>query len=324
MNRQFVKTVKGLGAGLSYLSGAITGKPFIIGMPPAISFELTNHCNLKCPECYSGSGRMTRNKGFMDPSLFSRIISELEPYLVFMNLYFQGEPMMHPEFFKFTGYSGKIRTVVSTNGHFLSAENAGEIARSGIEKLIVSLDGMDAPTYSLYRKNGDFEKVMHGIMHVSEAIKLARSRVKLEIQFLINRFNEQQVSLARDFARRVNATLRLKSMQVISVSDAEAWMPADDLFRRYESSGNGSVIKSNLPDRCLRIYLNPVVTWDGKVLPCCFDKDAEHVMGDLNRDSFRAIWKGEKYKAFRKEILTRRKSIAMCRNCTSGLKGVVY
>ena len=101
-------------------------------------------------------------------------------------------------------------------------------------------------------------------------------------------------------------------------------MPSDYKYRRYNSDLNGLSVKSTLPDRCLRMYLNPVITWDGMVIPCCFDKNADFIMGDLNRESFRTIWKGEKYRSFKNVVLTGRKSIPMCRNCTSGLKGVIY
>ncbi len=63
-------------------------------------------------------------------------------------------------------------------------------------------------------------------------------------------------------------------------------------------------IKSSLPDRCARLWFNPVITWDGKVLPCCFDKDADHIMGDLNQESFRDIWNGTKYRLFRRILLS--------------------
>ena len=82
------------------------------------------------------------------------------------------------------------------------------------------------------------------------------------------------------------------------------------------------MIRSSLPDRCARLWFNPVITWDGKVLPCCFDKDADHIMGDLNQESFRDIWNGAKYRLFRRILLSDRSSIEICRNCTSGLKGV--
>jgi radical SAM protein with 4Fe4S-binding SPASM domain len=79
-----------------------------------------------------------------------------------------------------------------------------------------------------------------------------------------------------------------------------------------------------MPDNCARLWFNPVVTWDGKVLPCCFDKDAEHIMGDLSQESFREIWNGPRYRVFRKAILKDRSMIEICRNCSSGLKGVKY
>jgi radical SAM protein with 4Fe4S-binding SPASM domain len=96
-------------------------------------------------------------------------------------------------------------------------------------------------------------------------------------------------------------------------------MPAADKFRRYyEASGNFR-IRSILPDRCMRLWFNPVVTWDGRVVHCCFDKDAGFVMGDLKTESFRSVWNGTAYRNFRKMILTGRKKVAICRNCTSGL-----
>ncbi|MFH1159542.1 MAG: SPASM domain-containing protein [bacterium] len=59
-----------------------------------------------------------------------------------------------------------------------------------------------------------------------------------------------------------------------------------------------------------------VITWDGLVVPCCFDKDADHCLGDLKTQSFQDIWRGEKYREFRKRIFTERKSVDICRNCT--------
>jgi radical SAM protein with 4Fe4S-binding SPASM domain len=324
MIQHFVRAINAFASLSSYLTGTLTHTPVVAGMPPAVSFELTNHCNLRCPECASGSGIMTRERGFMDPALFKRVVSELKPYLYYINLYFQGEPMMHPDFFSFTGPPGPARIVVSTNGHFLTEADAEKLARSGIFKLIVSLDGTDRHTYGLYRKGGDYEKVVQGIRYVSSAIRSTGSHLKLEIQFLVNRHNEYQVQEARLFADEVNAALRLKSMQVISSARADAWMPSDYKYRRYNSDLNGLSVKSTLPDRCLRMYLNPVITWDGMVIPCCFDKNADFIMGDLNRESFRTIWKGEKYRSFKNVVLTGRKSIPMCRNCTSGLKGVIY
>jgi radical SAM protein with 4Fe4S-binding SPASM domain len=320
----FVKSANALAAGSSFLMSSLTGVPVISRMPASVSFELTNNCNLKCPECASGSGRMKRERGFMDIGLFERVISELRPYLYNINLYFQGEPMLHPGFFSFTSLARKIRTVVSTNGHFLTAENSEKLVVSGVSRLIVSLDGMNQKVFTEYRRNGDLTKVIEGIKNIAGARDRINSPMKLELQFLVSRYNEHQIADAERFAKEVKADLKLKSMQVINSRDAGKWMPSDKRYIRYINTGGKYTIRNSMPSRCLRLWLNPVITWDGKVVPCCFDKDAEYVMGDLNNESFRSIWNGSRYHDFREKILTGRNKTDICKNCTSGMRGVRF
>jgi len=312
-------------AGSSYLGSLLRNeKSMVRGMPVSLSTELTNNCNLNCPECSSGSGQMTRSHGFMDISLFRAVIKELKPYLYNINLYFQGEPMLHPNFFAFVESCRGIHSTVSTNGHFLSPDNAAKIVRSGLSRLIVSLDGADQESYSAYRINGNIESVLDGLRSVSSARSLSKSSMKLEIQLLVNRINEHQIPQIRSIAKTLDASLTLKSMQIIHEEKIGEWLPSEDRYRRYVMSDRRFVSKNRMPDNCARLWFNPVITWDGKVIPCCFDKDAEHIMGDLGQESFREIWNGPRYRVFRKAILKDRSMIEICRNCTSGLKGVKY
>jgi MoaA/NifB/PqqE/SkfB family radical SAM enzyme len=293
-------------SGYSYLKSSVTGSPVVSGMPLSVSAELTNYCNLACPECVTGSGKMKRERGFMDLALFKKITGELSPFLNNINLYFQGESMLHPRFFDFLEASRGIHSVVSTNGHFLTVANAEKILKSGLAKLIISLDGADQETYSGYRKNGSFETVLEGISNVSEAGRKIKSSLKTEIQFLVNRHNEHQIPSIRKIAESLNIPLRLKSMQVLNKEEAGDWLPVNGRYRRYSLKDGRYVIKNSLPDRCARLWFNPVITWDGKVIPCCFDKNGEYIMGDMMNETFREIWDGPKYRLFRKSILTGR------------------
>jgi radical SAM protein with 4Fe4S-binding SPASM domain len=311
-------------AGFSFLESSVSGNATINGMPLSISAELTNNCNLYCPQCSTGSGQMKRERGYMDIELFNKVIKELRPYLYNINLYFQGEPMLHPLFFSFIENSMNMHTVISTNGHFLSDENSEKIVKSGLGKLIISLDGIDQDTYSAYRKNGSVKSVIDGIRNVTDAKRRYNSSLKIEIQFLVNKFNEHQIPKIRQLAHRMKASLKLKSMQIINNENIFSWLPLEGRFRRYKMKNGEYVLKNSLPDRCARLWFNPVITWNGKVIPCCFDKNAEYIMGDLNHDSFREIWNGPKYRIFRKSILSGRHMIEICRNCTSGLKRVKY
>lgn len=324
MIRPLIKPSNFVLAAYSYLTSSITGRPDMNGMPLAVGVELTNNCNLQCPECASGSGQMTRKRGYMDIGLFKRTMKELKPYLYNTNLYFQGEPMLHPGFFSFLEYSNDTQTTVSTNGHFLSDVNCEKIVKSGLDKLIISLDGIDQETYSQYRVNGNINTVISGIQRIAESRERIKSHLKVEVQFLVSRINEHQIPQVEEFAKKHKAVLRLKSMQVVEKDDIEKWLPMNGRFSRYKLKNGEYRIKNSFPNRCARLWFNPVITWDGKVIPCCFDKDAEHVMGDLNQDSFRDIWNGPKYRIFRKSLLSGRHMIDICRNCTSGLIGVKY
>ena len=324
MIESLIKPVNLLKAGYSYVEGSVMRKNYIKGMPLSLSTELTNNCNLHCPHCSSGSGRMIRKRGFMDLELFKRVMKELRPFLYNVNLYFQGEPMLHPLFFSFIRNCQNSHIVVSTNGHYLSEENSEKIVRSELSKLIISLDGMDQETYSAYRVDGSMNSVIDGLKNLSNLKKRHNSSLKVEIQFLVNRFNEHQIPEVRQLAKNFHASLSLKSMQIINKADICSWLPSRRRYRRYKTENGEYVMKNSFPDRCARLWFNPVITWDGKVIPCCFDKDAEYVMGDLNQDSFREIWVGPKYRIFRKSILTGRHMIEMCRNCTSGLRGVKH
>lgn len=228
--------------------------------------------------------------------------------------------MLHPDFFSFLTRSGNYRLIVSTNGHFLSEEKVAILASSCLTEIIVSLDGMDRATYSDYRCGGDFEVVAEGIRNLSAAIRMKRSSLKLTIQYLVTRNNEHQIPRVREFAAETNAKLRLKSMQICSEDHIPYWQPRERRFSRYEATDGKYGIRSTLPDRCARIWFNPVVTWEGLVVPCCFDKDARFVMGDLRKNSFSEIWNGKEYRNFRRMVSSGRSEIEICKNCTSGMK----
>lgn len=314
-----------LAVSLASFALSVTRKKAVIwGMPSAVGIEITNTCNLKCVECLSGSGRMTRPKGFMDEALFQKTIDELRPYLQNVNLYFQGESMMHPGFFELVEKCRGLRTTLSTNGHFLDKDNAGKITSAGISHLTISLDGLTQESYSNYRRGGDFERVVRGISNVAEAIRVTGSKLRLEIQMLVSRHNEDQIAEMIYFARENNAVLKLKSMQVIDGENVEFWLPVEKRYRRYIREGNRYRLNSRLRNRCLRMWLNPVVTWDGNIVPCCFDKDADHIMGNLNTDTFHSVWYGDKYMDFRDMVLNSRKEIDICCNCTTGLKKSIF
>jgi len=233
--------------------------------------------------------------------------------------YFQGESMMHPHFFEMLKRTGSMRPVISTNGHFLGVDNCRKLAVLKFEKIIVSLDGISEASYLQYRINGNLDRVIEGIKLLNAELKKKKKGRKLELQVLVNKYNEGEIGQLRDFAKQLDVRMRFKSMQIMDLDDTDDFLPSIEEYRRYDSDNGNLLVRSTLADYCYRLWTNPIITWDGKVLPCCFDKHAEFIMGDLNKQTFREIWRGNKYRFFREKLLQDRAGIDICNNCTEGL-----
>ena len=154
----------------SYYSSRMRGKAAIRGLPISMSVEPTTACNLGCPECPSGLKNFTRPTGNLDPKLFENLIGNVKEHLTYLTMYFQGEPYINPHFNEMIGIASQegIYTATSTNGHFLNRESAIETVKSGLGRLIISIDGIDQESYQKYRVNGQLSKVLEGVRILEE------------------------------------------------------------------------------------------------------------------------------------------------------------
>ncbi|MFT3884146.1 MAG: SPASM domain-containing protein [Flavobacteriales bacterium] len=307
----------------SFQQAKRTKDPRITGMPISVSFEPTTACNLRCPECPSGLRAFTRPTGNLKPDLFTQVIDELAPDLWALTFYFQGEPYINPRFLDMVRQASDrgIYTATSTNAHFLTEEKAEATVRSGLSRLIISLDGTDQATYEAYRKEGTLSKVIEGAERIVKWKKKLKSRTPhVVFQFLVVKPNEHQIPAARALAKRIGVDdLWLKTAQVYDPKDDHPLIPTQDKYARYRRNASGVwEVKNALHDHCWKMWHSCVITWDGRVVPCCFDKDAHHVLGDLKGQRFREVWHSDAYNAFRATLLRSRSGIEMCRNCSEG------
>ncbi|MEO8066568.1 MAG: SPASM domain-containing protein [Flavobacteriales bacterium] len=307
----------------SYQRAKRTKEPIIKGLPINISIEPTTACNLRCPECPSGLRSFTRPTGNLKQPLFTRVIDELANDLLSLTFYFQGEPYINPSFLDMVQHASSrgIYTATSTNAHFITEEVAERTVRSGLSRLIISLDGTDQETYVAYRKEGTLSKVIEGAERIVKWKRLLKSRTPhVVFQFLVVKPNEHQIPEARALAKRIGVDdLWLKTAQVYDPHENHPLIPAQDKYARYRRAADGTwQLKNALHDHCWKMWHSCVVTWDGRVVPCCFDKDAHHVLGDLSKQTFAEVWNGDAYRSFRGALLQSRSNMEMCRNCSEG------
>jgi MoaA/NifB/PqqE/SkfB family radical SAM enzyme len=137
--------------------------------------------------------------------------------------------------------------------------------------------------------------------------------------------NENQLEDVKKYCNEIGVDkLVFKTMQISSYDNAIKFLPTNKKYRRYILEDNSFRIKNRIKNHCFALWRTSVITWDCRIVPCCFDKDAQNEIGIVNGRSFADIWHSEKYLQFRGKILSSRKSIPMCTNCTEGLKVNIF
>lgn len=308
---------------MSYVYSSVTKSNRIWGIPVSISVEPTNVCNLSCPQCPTGNKSLKRAKGEFNKSTYIKILDELHKKLMYLILYFQGESFMYKDIFELIQYASakKVYTHISTNGHFLYPSMARKIIDSGLDRLIISVDGYDQATYKKYRVGGSFDKVIDGIKNMVNARKEMKSRKPfLVVQSLVFSHNENKMA---DFKKQMKKLgvdkVVFKTAQFYNFESGNEFLPMNQKYARYRETEPGKFQHNKkVGNKCWKMWHSNVVTVDGSVVPCCYDKDADFKLGNVGKKSMIDTWNSKEYSEFRKRILRDQESIEMCRNCNEG------
>ncbi len=308
----------------SFALSKVIHKPIVWGMPISFSIEPTNYCNLKCPECPSGLGELTRPLGLLQKEPYKKIIDQISETGFYVQLFFQGEPFINKNLIDMIRYAHahNMYVAISTNGHIISEKNVDDILDNPPDKLIFSIDGLDEKTYRNYRVGGTFKQADKGLkMLIKRKKERGLKAPFIELQFIVMKQNEHQIEEIFNYGNNAGVDkIVLKTMQVSSYENAIKFLPDNEKYRRYILKDKNISMKGKLKNECFALWRTSVITWDGRVVPCCFDKDAAHEIGSLDGKTFREIWLSNEYMKFRSRILTGRKNVDMCTNCTEGLR----
>ena len=305
-------------------------------LPTFVSVEPANFCQLRCPECPVGTASRlsplaSSPNRLMTIELFYRILDQVKEHTHTMQFYFQGEPLLNkqlPEMIAMAHQVG-LYTIVSTNAQALSRSIAEALVKSGLNRIIVSIDGFSEESYAAYRVGGSLHKALEGLQHLANAKAELHSRIRIELQVLRLRSNEHEWDWIKKNYKKLGAThLVFKTAQLYNFEHGHPLMPTDERYSRYKKIADGTYIhkSSHLspltlsPHRlialqpCLRLWSGCVITTSGDVLPCCYDKDHRHTLGNITTHSLSEIFHSSKANTLRKHILIGHLP-EMCNNC---------
>jgi MoaA/NifB/PqqE/SkfB family radical SAM enzyme len=264
------------------------------GYPYRYYVEPTNACNLRCPFCFGWQERSKRPSGVMSLDTFRELVDQIAPYAYWLDLYNRGEPLLHPGILEMVDYAHKrgIATKISTNLHRLDDAGAEKLVKSGLDYLVVPLDGATQETYAFYRVGGELELVLANLRSIVACKSRLRSKTpRITIRTLAMRRNEHELEAIKAIARQTGVDNLIFTPMIINVNSerADQWLPTNPShsFYDYALRSNKTMEETQA---CIELWSRGTINWDGRVFPCCFADGASEDLGCLADRSFADIW----------------------------------
>ncbi len=287
--------------------------------PIHVNINVSNRCNNSCPLC------TTKNKDgkLADTKRVKEIIHELgELGVKCLGYGGGGEPTCHPDLVEIIRYSREngMEVAVTTNGYELS----DEIIETIVDCCLWIRISLDADGPEIYKKTHGmdekaFQRVIDNLAKLIEAKKRKNSSIIIGITYLIGPHTIKGFYNAVKLCRDVGAdNIRLRpffNFGNSSYSKEKIEFIAKELARCKELATPNFLVsypdyrvdalaasKPRAYKECLIHHLNPIITPDLKLYPCCFLIDMEkYLLGDLAKKSFKEVWvSGERTQAFKR------------------------
>ena len=300
---------------LNRLGSALFRTPYTIRHTPLfVSVEPSAVCQLRCPACPVGLAFGNKcAEVYMSMDLWERVLSQIKDSAWVVQFYFQGEPLLNKDLPLMIreAHDAGLYTIVSTNAQAMTPELAQALVAAGLDRIIISMDGLTQESYSAYRVGGSLDQCKAALRWLQEA---KSAGLTIELQVLRLRSNEHEWRAFRKEYKTLGADrLVFKTAQLYDYRHGHPLMPSEPRYRRYEQHADGLWYRKPLGKGCFRVWSGVVIAANGDVLPCCYDKDHAHAYGNLRTASLRELFSDPKAQAFRAQALLQTPQI--CQEC---------
>lgn len=195
--------------------------------------------------------------------LFKKSIADFLPYLLKVNLYDEGEPMLNREICKMAAWlsQNNVGSCISSNFSMkLSDERLKELATCGLEHLIVAVDGGSQETYSRYRVGGDLSLVVSNLKRLMEVKRQTpSSQLDVELQFIEFEHNRHELDIVQQLAREAC----IPRFTIIQGSSVHGWDGTDFIGSESERRRLG----------CHSLWVSSHINNDGSLFTCDYGED---------------------------------------------------
>jgi radical SAM protein with 4Fe4S-binding SPASM domain len=164
------------------------------------------------------------------------------------------------------------------------------------------------------------------------------SKPKIGINFVVLKSNFHEIEKIVELSQKLGVDILMFTSIIISdnTGNLSLWqVKAEQFFPYLERakikaaelglkviSWPSLELRKQKKTGCFYPWLNPYITYNGDVLPCCYIPqmgnarfDSENIMGNILKNTLSEIWNNDKYIEFRKKIKTSSPP-KVCRTCS--------
>ncbi|NHJ22186.1 MAG: radical SAM protein [Candidatus Lokiarchaeota archaeon] len=180
-------------------------KPFTMGAPLSVVWNVTSNCNLKCSHCFADANFNQHSESDLSTKEAKKVIRMLAANDIITLNFCGGEPLMRNDLFELISYARDfgISPSISTNATLLNKEVCEELYNSGVRSITISLDGLSAKSHDHLRNvKGAYDMTINGIKVAAEFGKFD----ELIIATTLTDYNHSEVPLLYDYVKELGAT----------------------------------------------------------------------------------------------------------------------
>ncbi|NOQ26933.1 MAG: radical SAM protein [Bacteroidales bacterium] len=256
--------------------------------PAVIKIDPGPFCQLRCPLCFHTNEEFNKRFKLEDNLTIEKLVKIIEPLkkkLVYVSLSLRGEPFMNPYLIELIEYIHKSNIAVSFSTNFsikLTDNQIERIAKSGLNKMSVALDGASQETNEKYRVGSNFELILSNVKKLASYKKKYKlSSPKIIWKFVVFDHNKKDIP----FVKENYKLLGFDSYKFVHDVFGDTTVKA-----RKKQKGKGKI--------CYWIWHTMIIQSDGQVNPCCDLKNFN--IGNAFESNIHNLWNNEVYQSLRK------------------------
>lgn len=274
--------------------------------------EISNICNLQCSFC----PEVERGKQIMSKENFEIVLKKVLPATEQVTLHLMGEPLAHPEFKEIIEISERLgaRLNITTNGIYLKRYRELLLHSSALHQINFSVHSFkdNFPEKDVY-------PYLKGLVEFSQELRLKNPEAYVNFRLWNLREDLKHFQLNQEIIQYITKHFGVSVNSSVDVSHRKSKKIVEKIYLHFDSQFKWPNPKDEFlgtQGTCYALSTQLAVHVDGTVVPCCLDKEANIVLGNLLNQSLDEILGLEKTQAIKLGFARGELVDPLCQKCS--------